>query len=428
MSDVRVRTNSQEVSESPDAESCRILELPSKDARPRRRYGGAWFGGAMLLLLIGGLGVGGWRHYQAARDLALSAEQIKTAVPEVRVATVQASADLMKVTLPATTAAFEAANIFARASGYIEKRYVDIGDRVKKGDLLVEITAPELDQQIAEAQATLAQNQATLQQAQASRELADVTNNRDSNLVKQGWLTAQQGDNDRLTLRAQQATVNVAQSNITAQEAQIRVLQQEKAYQRVVAPFDGVITQRNVDNGSLVQAGSTFMFTLMHSNVIRTQIFVPQDLAFGVARGVDAEVHVPEIPNRTFPGKVTRIATALQPGSRTLLTEIDVPNPDGALNPGIYCTVELSIPRKTPSVSIPADALVFDQNGLHVAVVRNGIVHLQKVSIARDFGTSIEVREGVQPGDQVVLNPAVNLMDGNRVAIRKNDASQGARS
>lgn len=425
MSDVRVRTNSDAVSERLEAETGRIVELPGKDMRPRRRSGGAWLGGAVLLLLAGGLGVGGWQHYQAAHDLAASAERIRTTVPEVRVATVRASGDLMKVTLPATTTAFEAANIFARASGYIEKRYVDIGDRVKKGDLLAEITAPELDQQIAQAQATLAQNQAALQQAQASRELADVTNSRDSNLVKQGWLTAQQGDNDRLTLRAQQAAVNVAQSNITAQEAQIRVLQQEKAYQRVVAPFDGVITQRNVDNGSLVQAGSTFMFTLMHSNVIRTQVFVPQDEAFGVAPGVEAEIRVPEIPDRTFPGKVTRIATALQPGSRTLLTEIDVPNPDGALNPGIYCTVELSIPRKTPSMSIPADALVFDQNGLHVAVVRNGVVHLQKVSIARDFGTSVEVREGVEPGDQVVLNPPVNLVEGNKVAIRKNDVSEG---
>lgn len=430
MSDVRVRTDSDGMNERPEAETLRIVELPGKgkEVRPRRRRGSAWLGGAVLALLAGGLGVGGWRYQQAAHDLAVSAEQIRTAVPQVRVATVRASGDLMKVTLPATTTAFEAANIFARASGYIEKRYVDIGDRVKKGDLLAEITAPELDQQIAQAQATLAQNQAALQQAEASRELAETTNSRDSNLVKQGWLTAQQGDNDRLTLRAQQAAVGVAQSNITAQEAQIRVLQQEKAYQRVVAPFDGVITQRNVDNGSLVQAGSTFMFTLMHSNVIRTEVFVPQDEAFGVAPGIDAEISVPEIPDRTFPGKVTRIATALQPGSRTLLTEIDVPNPDGALNPGIYCTVELSIPRKTPSMSIPADALVFDQSGLHVAVVRNGIVHLQKVSIARDFGTSIEVREGVRPGDQVVLNPAVNLVEGSRVAIRKNDASREAQT
>lgn len=423
MTDVRARTDGDDVKNRPDGESCRIVELPGKSPRPERRYGGALLGGGMLLLLAGGLGVGGWRHYQAAREVAAVAEQARTAIPEVRVAAVRPSGDLMKVTLPATTTAFEAANIFARTSGYIEKRHVDIGDRVKKGDLLAEITAPELDQQIAQAQATLAQNQAALQQAQASRELADVTNARDSNLVKQGWLTAQQGDNDRLTLRAQQAAVNVAQSNISAQEAQIRVLQQEKAYQRVVAPFDGVITQRNVDNGSLVQSGSTFMFTLMHSNVIRTQVFVPQDEAFGVAPGVDAEIHVPEIPNRTFPGKVTRIATALQPGSRTLLTEIDVPNPDGALNPGIYCTVELSIPRRTPSMTIPADALVFDQNGLHVAVVRNGTVHLQKVSIARDFGTEVEVRDGVQPGDQVVLNPTVNLAEGSKVAIRKTEVS-----
>jgi RND family efflux transporter MFP subunit len=428
MSDVRARINSDGMNERPDADTCRIVDMPGKEVRPRRRSGGAWFGGAVLVLLAGGLGVGGWRHYQAAHDLAASVEQSRTAVPEVRVATVRAGGDLIKVTLPATTTAFEAANIFARASGYIEKRYVDIGDRVKKGDLLAEITAPELDQQIAQAQATLAQNQAALQQAEASRELAETTNSRDSNLVKQGWLTAQQGDNDRLTLRAQQAAVGVAQSNIAAQQAQIRVLQQEKAYQRVVAPFDGVITQRNVDNGSLVQAGSTFMFTLMHSNVIRTQVFVPQDEAFGVTPGIDAEVRVPEIPGRTFPGKVTRIATALQPVSRTLLTEIDVPNPDGALNPGIYCTVELSIPRKTPSTSVPADALIFDQNGLHVAVVRNGIVHMQKVSIARDFGTSIEVREGVRPGDQVVLNPAVNLIEGSRVSIRSNEPSQGTQT
>jgi RND family efflux transporter MFP subunit len=257
-----------------------------------------------------------------------------------------------------------------------------------------------------------------LQQTQASRDLADVTNARDSKLVKQGWLTLQQGDNDRLTLAAQQAAVGVAQSNITAQEAQIRILEQEKAYQRVVAPFDGVITQRNIDNGSLVQSQSTFMYTLMHPDVIRTQLYVPQDAAFGVAPGVDAVVHVPEIPNRSFPGTVTRIASALQPGSRTLLTEVDVPNPDGALSPGIYCTVELFIPRKTPSMIIPADAVVVDENGQHVAVVENGTVHLHKIVVARDFGTEVEVHDGVKPGDQVILHPMVNLTEGSKVALR----------
>jgi RND family efflux transporter MFP subunit len=130
-------------------------------------------------------------------------------------------------------------------------------------------------------------------------------------------------------------------------------------------------------------------------------------------------VSVPEIPDRTFPGKVTRIATALQPGSRTLLTEVDVPNPDGALSPGIYCTVELFIPRRTPSMIIPADAVVFDENGQHVAVVKNGTVHLQKIVVARDFGTQVEVHDGVKPGDQVILNPMVNLAEGSKVAVHK---------
>ena len=424
MTEIRVRPEEDEnVQRRPGPETDRIVTLPNVTRKRKRGYGGALFGGCALLLLLGGLAIGGWRHYQAERDVAAIAQQSRTLVPDVRVAAVRASAGKMTVTLPATTTAFEAANIFARTSGYVEKRHVDIGDRVKAGALLAEITAPELDHQITQAEATLTQDQATLQQTQASRDLAQVTNARDSNLVKQGWLTLQQGDNDRLTLQAQQAAVGVAQSNIQAQQAQIRILQQEKAYQRVVAPFDGVITQRGIDNGSLVTSGSTFMFTLMHPNVIRTQVFVPQDEAFGLAPGVDAVVHVPEIPDRDFPGKVTRIATALQPGSRTLLTEIDVPNPDGALDPGIYCTVDLFIPRKTPSMIIPADAVVFDQNGLHVAVVENGTAHLQKITIARDFGKEVEVHDGVAPGDQVILNPVVDLAEGSRVAVRKAQTS-----
>jgi RND family efflux transporter MFP subunit len=420
MSEVRERAKNEDVQDQPDPQIDRVAELP-KDGRKRRRrrFRGALLGGGTLLLLVGGLGIGGWRHYQAELAVAATAQQSRTLVPDVRVASVRAADSQITISLPATTLAFEAANVFARTSGYIEKRYVDIGDRVKAGALLADITAPELDHQIAQAKAMLAQDQASLQQTQASRDLADVTNGRDSKLVKQGWLTLQQGDNDRLTLAAQRAAVGVAQSNIAAQEAQIRILEQEKAYQRVVAPFDGVITQRNIDNGSLVQSGSTFMFTLMHPDVIRTQVYVPQDEAFGLGPGVDAVVRVPEIPGRTFPGKVTRIASALQPGSRTLLTEIDVPNPDGALSPGIYCTIELFIPRKTPSMIIPSDAVVFDRDGLHVAVVENGSAHLKKIAIVRDFGTEVEVHDGVKPGDQVILNPMVNLVEGSKVAVRK---------
>jgi RND family efflux transporter MFP subunit len=408
-----------------DVASARAHNAPVEQlAKAPRRFGSnVILGAALLLLLPGSLVAGALRHHETARSVAATAEEQRSLVPNVRVATVRPSDGMMTVSLPATTTAFEAANIFARTSGYIEKRYVDIGDQVKAGTLLADIIAPELDHQISQAQATLKQDQATLHQTEASRDLARVTNARDSGLVKQGWLTLQQGDNDRLTLAAQESAVSVAQSNIAAQEAQIKVLGQEKDYQRVVAPFDGAVTQRYIDNGSLVQSGSTMMFTMMHSNVIRIQLYVPQDEAFGVEPGVKAIVHVPEIPNRDFPGTVTRIARALQPGSRTLLTEIDVPNPDGALSPGIYCVVDLHIPRKTPSLVIPADAIIFNENGLHVAVVKNGAVHLQKISIARDFGKQVEVHEGVAAGDLVVLNPRVDIANGNKVAPQSEPAT-----
>ena len=370
--------------------------------------------GALLPLAVS-VAYAASQHNAHDRQVMRTAEQQRHFVPTVRVAKVRAADGEMTVSLPATTLAFASANIFARANGYIETRKVDIGDRVKAGDLLAQITAPELDHQIAQAEATLSQDQATLQQTQASRDLARVTNDRDSDLVKKGWVTRQQGDTDRLTLDAQQAAIAVAQANIAAQQALIRVLRQQKAYQSVVAPFDGIITQRNVDTGSLVQSGTTFMFTLMQSDVIRTQVYVPQDAAFGVATGVDAVVHVPEVPDRTFPGKVTRFAHALAPGTRTLLTEVDVPNPDGDLSPGMYVTIELHIPRKTPAFMVPADALVFNGDGMQVAVVDNGTAHFHKVTVARDFGTEVEVRDGIKPGDEVILKPAVTLADGSKV-------------
>ncbi len=389
--------------------------------RPRRLW---LLGLGALLPLAAGVTYGVSQHIAQNRQAMRTIEQQQDLVPTVRVAKARAADSEMTISLPATTLAFAAANIFARANGYIETRKVDIGDHVKASDLLAQITAPELDHQIAQAQATLSQNQATLQQTQASRDLAQVTYDRDSTLVKKGWVTPQQGDTDRLTLAAQQAAIAVAESNIAAQQALIRNLDQQKAYLSVIAPFDGIITQRNVDTGSLVQAGTTFMFTLMQSDVIRIQVYVPQDAAFGVASGVDAVVRVPEMPDRTFPGKVTRFAKALAPGTRTLLTEIDVPNPDGALSPGVYCTVELHIPRKTPSVLVPADAIVFNGDGVQVAVIEDGSAHFHKVTVARDFGTEVEVRDGIKPGDEVILKPMVNLADGSKVQAAPTQTSQ----
>jgi RND family efflux transporter MFP subunit len=370
------------------------------------------------LPFLGALGLGATQLWANDHQVRATSAAQRSFVPNVRVATVHASPSTLDVTLPATTLAFEAANIFARANGYIATRQVDIGDHVKTGDLLAQITAPELDHQITQNQATLQQDQATLQQATASRDLANVTYARDSDLVKKGWVTAQQGDTDRLTLEAQNAAVAVAQSNIAAQQALIRVLNQDKAYQSVIAPFDGIITQRAVDVGSLVQSGTTFMFTLMRSDVIRTQVYVPQDAAFGVSKGVAADVRVPEMPDRKFSGTVTRLADALAPGTRTLLTEIDVPNPDGLLRPGMYCTVDLHIPRKTPSLIVPADAVIFNSDGLQVAVAAGGVAHLHKITVARDLGTQVEVRDGVEAGDQVILRPMVDLADGSKVQVQ----------
>ena len=397
------------------------------DARIGRRAG--YLGLGVLLLLVGAISIGGWSAYMQSHDALKASQRRRDFVPTVRVAEVRESGDKITVSLPATTQAFTTANIFARASGYIDKRTADIGDHVKANQLLAQITAPELDHQIEQAQATLEQDRATLRQNVANLDLARITWNRDRPLVAEGWTTRQQGSIDQQNLKALEAAVDVAQQNIAAQEAQLRVLDQEKAYQTVAAPFDGVVTQRNIDVGSLVQADATtgtFIFTVMQTDLIRTQVYVPQDQAVGVSPGVEAIVHIPEIPDRGFPGKVTRIADALQPDTRTLLTEIDVPNPDGALPPGAYCTVELHIPRKEKSLLVPADAIVFDSDGLHVVVLKDGVALFHKVTVARDLGTEVEVSSGIEKGDQVIRNPAVDFVDGSRAQAKQQLTKEAA--
>jgi RND family efflux transporter MFP subunit len=399
----------------------RESQAAGRQPRQPRRAGRRVVVSGVLVLLIAGFLVGLWQHYgRYSQAMATAAEQ-RDFVPLVRVQEVRASDDVMLVALPATTLGFETANIYGRASGYITKRLVDIGSRVKTGDLLVEVTAPELDHQIAQAEATVAQVKATLAQTEANRELARVTADRSTMLAPQGAASRQQADNDRLAYRAQQQAAIAQEATIKAQQAQLMVLRQQKIYQQVVAPFDGVVTQRNIDIGSLVQAdagGGTPLFAMVHSAVIRIQLYVPQDQSFGLMPGAAAVVRVPEIPGRTFPGTVTRIADALQPGTRTLLTEIDVTNDDGALRPGIYCTVELKVPRRTPSLIVPSAAIIFNQAGLQVAVVEDGTAHLRKIEVVRDMGTEVEASDGVAAGEKVILNPKVGLTDGSRVRVR----------
>lgn len=400
-------------------------KAPNDRPDPRRRWSRLLFGGGAFLLLAVGLAFGTSRSYSRQREVIATADHAREFVPSVRVATVGASPGNIVVTLPATTAAFADANIYARATGYIGKRNVDIGDHVKQGELLAELGVPELDDQIAQNESTLEQLKAAVQQAQANSTLAQATWGRDKPLLRDGWVTGHQGDIDLQTVKADEAAVSVAQANVAAQERLLRVLHQNRAYASVVAPFDGIITQRNVDVGSLVQGNAntgTFMFEIMQKDVIRVRVYVPQDAAFGVAPGVEAIVRVPEIPGRTFRGKVTRIAEALQTGTRTLLTEIDISNPDGALQPGTYCTVELNILRKTPSFLVPADATIFNQNGMQVAVVKDGTAHIHKLSVMRDLGTQVEVDDGVEQGDLVIINPPIALSEGSKVRARAEPA------
>ena len=394
--------------------------LPKQRPPARRRRGGRMLALGALTLLVLGLSLGTWEHYSQRQEVLATAAQQRDFVPEVRVATVEAGPATMSVTLPGTTAAFAAANIYARATGYIVKRNVDIGDRVKAGDLLAQLAVPELDDQVSQAEATLNQLKSALDQAEATRKLAEVTWDRNGQLVRDGWVSRQQGDVSFQNLKAQEAAVEAAKHNITAQENLIKQLHQDRDYASVLAPFDGVITQRNVDVGSLVQGNATsgtFMFEIIQEDVIRVSVYVPQDAAFGVAPGIDTIVRVPELPDREFPGTVTRIADALQPGTRTLLTEIDISNPDGTLPPGIYCTVELKISRKAPNLSVPADAIIFNRDGPQVAVVNNGKAEIRAVRVTRDLGTRVEVDTGVKAGDQVILNPPITLVDGHQVQL-----------
>jgi RND family efflux transporter MFP subunit len=405
----------------------REIESPVKHRLwARRRWGGRLFALGGFLLLAAGLSLGVWGKISQQEQVTATAEQARDFIPSVRVATVEASPATVSVTLPGTTAAFAAANIFARATGYIAKRNVDIGDHVEAGDVLAQLAVPELDDQISQNEATLDQLKSALDQAEASQKLQQVTWDRDAPLVEKGWVTRQQGTVDVQNLKGQEAAVAAAKHNVTAQENLIKQLHQQRDYASVVAPFDGVITQRNVDVGSLVQGNATsgtFMFEIMQEDVIRVMVFVPQDAAFGVAPGIEAILRVPELPDREFPGKVTRIADALQPGTRTLLTEIDIPNPDGALTPGIYCTIELRVPRRTPSLSVPADAIIFNRNGMQVAVVKNGKAEIRKVNVKRDLGTRVEVDSGIKAGEQVILNPPVTLADGSKVQPRPEAAA-----
>ena len=351
-------------------------------------------------------------------------------VPRVEVVPVERTSSTSQLQLPGNIQAITEAPILARADGYVARRMVDIGDRVRTGQTMAEIEAPELDQQILQAKATLQQAQATLEQAlaneqqgKANQELARITAERWTELSKRGVATRQENDQYQAQYAAQTANVqalgkavSATRSGIAAAEANLARLNEVQSYRVVKAPFDGVVTLRNVDVGALVNTGNTLLFRIAQTGTVRTYVNVPQTYSSAVRVGQQAVLSVSNLPDRKFTGTVVRTANALDPTSRTLLVEVQVQNGDGALLPGMYAQVDLRSPRKDAPLIVPDDALIIRSEGPQVAVVgQDGIVHLHKIDIGRDYGDRMEVSGGVQEGDKIIMNPGDSSRDGMKV-------------
>src|SRR4029453_4377837 len=304
-----------------------------------------------------------------------------------------------EIRLPGITQAFTDAPIFARTSGYLKRWSFDIGAQVKQGQLLAEIDSPEVDQQLQQARAGLETPQANLHQAQ-------ITADRWQALLESGSVSQQETDVAVSALSAMKATADSNAANVPR-------LEQLQGFEKIYAPFDGVVTARNTDIGALIDAGSaTAARELFHvAAVPRLRVFVavPEVYSRAAVTGASASLTLDEYPRRQFHGTLVRNSSAIDPASRTLLVEVDVDNPKGELLPGAYAFVHLKLPRQSPSVTVPANTLLFRAQGLQVGVVRDGQAHLVPVTIGHDYGTTVEIVAGIEPGDQVILSPSDSL-------------------
>jgi multidrug efflux system membrane fusion protein len=310
------------------------------------------------------------------------------------------------VTFPGNVQAFVETPIYARTAGYLTKWYVDIGGKVHEGQLLALIDTPEVDQQLRQAEAAQLQ-------AEANLDLAKTTADRWQNLLKADGVSQQEVDQNVSAYKARQADLQAAVANVD----RLKYLQ---SFQRVTAPFAGVITARNVDIGALITNGnSQQLFKLAQTNIVRVYVNTPEAYGNDMQPGVQAELHVAEFVSRTFDGKVVRTAGAIDPASRTLLTEVDVPNPKGEIMPGAYAEVGFQFKGDSQALVIPSNTLIFRSAGSQVAVVENGRAKLSTVTIGRDFGASLEIVSGLRDTDEVIVNPPDSLSDGQLVAVQR---------
>jgi RND family efflux transporter MFP subunit len=367
---------------------------------------------------------------QRQTALAKEAKDDSVALPIVNIVPVERSSSKSELVLSGDIQAVTEAPVLARASGYVAQRYVDIGDRVTKGQVVAEMNTPELDQQIIQANAARDQAQSALEQATATLDggrknaaMAATTADRWTSLVKKGAVAKQdaetyqsQSDYLRSNVQALEKAGNAAKSNVSAAEGAIGRLMTMKAFAKVKAPFDGVITQRNVDTGALVTESNTLLFRIAQTDRLRIYVNVPQGDATSVRVGQSADVKISSLPSQTFKGTVTRTANALDPATRTLLAEVQVSNSAGMLLPGMYGSVSFSTPRAEPPLVIRGDTLVVRSDGPQVAVVGDGnVVHYQKVQLGRDYGDRVEVTGGLTAGQNLVINPGDSVRDNVKV-------------
>ena len=372
--------------------------------------GWRWLLSVLIVLAVSAIVLFGIRSRLKA-ETSLRGVTAEMSVPSVSVVEPKAAAPAENVILPGSIEPFISSPVYARTDGYVKKWYFDIGAHVKAGQLLAIIQSPEVDEQLSQAQSTLAT-------AQANLNLAEITKTRYDAMLKKHAVSQQDRDNAEGTYNANKATVDADMANARHYEALV-------SFEKVYAPFDGVITARNTDIGDLINAGSnskpkTDMFHIAQTGSLRVYVNVPEEYSRGVKpRETKEDIELAEFPGQKFPGKVVRTAEAINGTTRTLLTEIDLPNPKGTLLSGSYAEVHLRIPTEKHTFLIPVNALIFRSEHLQAGVVRNGKVELADLTPGHDFGNEIEIAAGLKADDQVVLNPPDSLVAGQQVTIVK---------
>lgn len=378
--------------------------------------------GIVGMIVVAGMFFAGWTP-KARQDKVLhaDAEKVRTALPRVQTMLPKQSAAETTALLPGDVQAIEETTIYPRTTGYVKRWLVDLGDSVEQGQLLAEISTPEVDAQLEQAKATLAESEATLERAIASAKLAEINLRRIRALREQNASPQQQLDEAEGMAAVATANVRVAEATIKANKADVLRIGELQSFSKIVAPFRGRITARHIDVGQLVTPGNGVaqsLFQIARTNVVRVFLSVPQMYAFSVKLGLPAAIIVREKPEAQFIGKVVHTASAIDPTTRTLLTEVQIANEDNALLAGSYVQVELHVHRDNPPLLIPASALMFNADGTKVAVVGpSSKVAIRNVTVEGDFGAQVGIAKGIEAGDQVVVNPGDRMTDGLAVSV-----------